>query len=769
MQTAGGGDQSDYGAPFMYISSTTKRRTFITLLLASVSIFAVIATPAYAQDTSPQQNAQSDNTGDTATTDNSGTIALDPIRVEGEADAKAGDPTPPVYAGGQVATGGRAGVLGNKDNLDIPVSITSYTSDVIRNQQADTLADVVDNDPGVLTSYSYGGSGDRFMIRGFVLDGDDVMLDGLYGTAPRQLIDMSMYERVEVVKGASAFINGMSPGGSGIGGGINLIPKRATDDPITRVTTFYEMNSQTGGHVDFGRRFGKDNQFGIRANLKYGDGETAINDEDRHSQVGSLSFDYRGEDTRITVDAGHNEKNVDHGRTSINLDDALTNIPDAPDANHNYNADGTWADLEDSFVQGRIEHDVNEHLMAYAAAGTRHMEEAGIYSTPTITGTDGTMTYSSSNIVREDTTNSAITGARVKFATGSVKHELNAGASFLQNKSHQAWAFATGFSKFTGNLYGATPSSYPAIGTPTGNLDDPGLRNINELTSYFLADTVSFLDDRISVTGGIRRQSVNTKQFDLTSGAQSSNYDADEYTPMVGIVGNVTDQVSVYANYMESLSPGETAASAASDATLTNPSEQLAPYTSEQYEIGAKADFGSFGGSIALFEISKPFSYKNASNTFAADGEQQNRGVEFQVFGEPVTGTRILGGITLYDAELSDTQNGTNDGNTPIGIPDYVAKLGIEYDLPFLTGATINARAVHTASQYANATNTLSIPSWTRLDLGARYRTEVQEYPVTIRANIENVTNSDYWASANGGYLTMGAPLTAKISLTADF
>jgi iron complex outermembrane receptor protein len=45
----------------------------------------------------------------------------------------------------------------------------------------------------------------------------------------------------------------------------------------------------------------------------------------------------------------------------------------------------------------------------------------------------------------------------------------------------------------------------------------------------------------------------------------------------------------------------------------------------------------------------------------------------------------------------------------------------------------------------------------------------VHEYPVTIRANIENVTDSDYWASANGGYLTMGAPLTAKLSLTADF
>lgn len=67
------------------------------------------------------------------------------------------------------------------------------------------------------------------------------------------------------------------------------------------------------------------------------------------------------------------------------------------------------------------------------------------------------MTYGGSTIIREDTTNSALTGARVKFETGVVKHELNAGVSYLQNKSHQAWAFSPGASAFTGNIYGPTP------------------------------------------------------------------------------------------------------------------------------------------------------------------------------------------------------------------------------------------------------------------------------------------------------------------------
>ncbi|WP_417844053.1 TonB-dependent receptor [Thalassospira sp.] len=720
-------------------------------LLASASLLALSSGTVLAQEAST-----------TKTKDN--TIQLDPITVEGQAQQEAGDPTPPVYAGGQVATGGRAGILGNKDTLDTAINTSSYTEKLIKDQQADTIADVVDNDPGVVTSYSYGGSGDRYMIRGFVLDGDDVSLDGLYGTAPRQLVDVSMYDRVEVTKGASGFINGMSPGGSGIGGAINLVPKRATDTPITSLTTTYGMDSEVGTHLDVGRRFGKDNQFGIRANLKYSDGETSIDDEERETIAGALSFDYRGDDTRITIDSGHNEKNTDHGRTSITLNSALTAIPDAPSASHNFNADGTWADLQDDFVQGRIEHDFSENIMGYAAIGTRHMEESGIYSTSRIDGTDGTMSYSSSYIVRNDTTNTAMGGARVKFDTLDVSHELNIGASGMWNKSHQAWAFADGSTRYNGNIYGDTPSTYPPLGAPSGDLNDPTLRNTTTLSSLFIADTASFLDDRLHITAGIRHQTVQTETFELSDGSESANHKVDEDSPMVGVVANVTDQVSVYANYTEALSVGQTAPFSG----VSNPGEQMDPYVSTQYEIGTKADFGTFGGSIALFQIEEPSAFVR-NGIYVSDGTQRNRGLEFQMFGEPVAGTRILGGVTLYDAELTDLNNASDEGNTPIGVPDYIAKLGVEYDLPFIKGATVNARVIHTGSQYANTANTLEIPSWTRLDLGARYETEVGNYPVTMRANVENVTNNDYWASANGGYLTMGAPLTAKVSLTVDF
>ncbi|HAC58873.1 MAG TPA: hypothetical protein DCF73_11030, partial [Rhodobiaceae bacterium] len=68
-----------------------------------------------------------------------------------------------------------------------------------------------------------------------------------------------------------------------------------------------------------------------------------------------------------------------------------------------------------------------------------------------------------------------------------------------------------------------------------------------------------------------------------------------------------------------------------------------------------------------------------------------------------------------------------------------------------------------------DAANTLEVPDWARLDIGARYAAEFGEHPVTFNFFIENVTDESYWASANGGILTMGDPLTAKFSVSTEF
>jgi iron complex outermembrane receptor protein len=133
---------------------------------------------------------------------------------------------PAPYAGGQVATGGSLGLLGNRGVMNTPFNQTSYTAQLIANQQARTVGDVLFNDPSVRTKTPAGNGVDGLYIRGFYYDSGDYAMNGLYGMAPFYSTSANFLERVEVLKGPSVLLNGMPPAGA-IGGSINLVTKSA--------------------------------------------------------------------------------------------------------------------------------------------------------------------------------------------------------------------------------------------------------------------------------------------------------------------------------------------------------------------------------------------------------------------------------------------------------------------------------------------------------------------------------------------------------------
>ena len=93
-----------------------------------------------------------------------------------------------------------------------------------------TAADVLEKDPSVRPSGTKGGILDAFFIRGFPIgEGNlgEVAFNGMFGVAPNYRVMADYAERIEVVKGPSALLNGMSPNSS-VGGTINIVPKRAT-------------------------------------------------------------------------------------------------------------------------------------------------------------------------------------------------------------------------------------------------------------------------------------------------------------------------------------------------------------------------------------------------------------------------------------------------------------------------------------------------------------------------------------------------------------
>ncbi|MBU0725299.1 MAG: TonB-dependent siderophore receptor [Alphaproteobacteria bacterium] len=690
-----------------------------------------------------------------------GPVQLDPVTVEGKAvnpKATVGAP-PPVYAGGQVSRGARLGVLGNFDMMDTPFTGTSYTEETIRNQQAETLAGVLANDPAVRSTYGYAIFGELFVIRGFPVTNEDITIDGLHGTAPRQVASTEMYERVEVLRGASAFLNGVSPGGGGIGGTINLVPKRAGDEPLTRFTGSLAQDSRIGGHLDVGRRFGPDGELGVRANLVSREGETAIDNEERSVLLGSLGLDYRGDRARASLDLGYQRQRVDQGRGVVFVTGPI--VPEAPDASTNYAQPWTYSELRDSFAQFRGEYDVSDKVMAYTAFGMRDMHENGDYSSLTVDGT-GAGTAGRLGVPRRDRTYTGQAGVRSEIEIGPVLHRFDVGVSALRTENRNSFDFAA---SQPANIYNPVTFSRPDAFLVSGSFENPPKVSQSELRSFYVSDTAGFWNDQVLLTLGLRQQYLHVEGFDRATDTRTENYDESALTPVVGIVYKPIPEVALYANRIEGLAQGPTAPGSA-----INVGEIFAPYKSVQYEIGGKVDLGGIGASLALFETTQPSGVTDPDTlVFSVSGEQRHRGIEFMLFGEPMKGVRLLGGVTVTDAALKGTAGGTNDGNDAVGVPAYQANFGAEWDPWFMPELTLTGRVLHTAAQYLDQANTQRVPSWSRLDVGARYATEIDNRPVVFRFNIENLTDEAYWASAHGGYLTLGAPLTAKLSVGVDF
>ena len=283
---------------------------------------------------------------------------------------------------------------------------------------------------------------------------------------------------------------------------------------------------------------------------------------------------------------------------------------------------------------------------------------------------------------------------------------------------------------------------------------------------------MSAADNRIQLTIGGRLQQVKATNFSTTTGVQTSNYDQSALSPSVALVVRPWWQnVSFYGNFIQGLQPGTTVGP-----TFKNAGEVLPPYKSTQFEAGMKVDWGKFTTTLSAFQITQPSTITNvATNALVLSGEQRNQGLEFNFFGEPVEGVRLLGGAMLLDAVLTKTQGGLTDGWTAPSSPNVQLNLGGEWDTPFVHGLTLNGRMIYTGSQYIDTTYPRrSLPDWVRFDVGARYAFDNARSPtgkpIVIRFNVENVLDANYWASANtADGLGLGAPRTFRLSLTSNF
>lgn len=667
------------------------------------------------------------------------------------------DSLPPAYSGGQVAVGGRLGMLGNSDVMDAPFSVSTYTAALIKDQQATTVGDLLERDSSVRSTGQTGGIVDSFFIRGFpVGEGNlgELAFDGVYGVASNYRVFTEYAERIEVVKGPGALLYGMSPN-SAVGGVINVVPKRSLDEDLTRYTASYAQDSHLGNRIDISRRFGDERRFGLRLNGGVQQGNTVIDDQSREVGIGALSLDYQGERLRTSLDLISQEEEFDAASRPFLIAPGVA-IPSAANGRTNVSQDWGWSRTRDKSALLSGEYDLSDNLTLFAHAGGGKSAVARMSDqTPKIINaagdTDSTPGYYRFEVQRY----TVDAGARVRFDTGPVSHSTVVQASRYRDELSRGIISGT---SVLSNIYHPVDRPKPSIAKP----DAPKV-SATELSGVAIADTLSVLDQRVQVTVGLRQQRIQSNNYN-SAGAVTTAYDDGKTTPLFGVVLKPWQHVAFYYNYLEGLSKGDVAPSNAANA-----GEIFAPYVSRQHEVGVKLDYGTFMSTLALFQIEKP-SGELAAGRFSVQGEQRNRGLELNLFGEVAPGTRLLAGVTLLDAQLTQTSIAANRGNAPVGVPEVQANLWGEWDTPWVEGLTLTSGAIYTGSQYVDQANTQRLDPWTRIDVGARYSTRIAERPTTFRATVQNLFDRQYWSGvASYGAFSQASPRTLLLSATVDF
>ena len=680
------------------------------------------------------------------------------------ADTNNGQDPVPAFLDGGIANGARLGVLGEQKSLDVPFSVISYTSALLEAQQARTLQDVVKNDASVQNVRGYGNFSQGFRIRGFNLYGDDISLNGLYGVLPRQILPLEDVERVELIKGSSAFLNGVPAGGTGVGGNVNIESKHATSVPVRRLKVDYTSRSQPGISADVGQQFGDNNQFGVRANVVHREGETSIHHEKDRTTAAFLGLDYRGEKFDSSLDLGYIKSTIHNGRAGVKLGDALTSLPAVPDPRNNYGQRWSYADLTTRYAMLKNDYHLTPDWVFYSAIGGSHTDEWSASGSPLVTSLSGDSTMTRLNTHYTADTLSGMAGVRGKFSTGAVSHQVNLGYSGIYNRAGSAYQM-TG--AFTGpNIY------HPGAVEPTGilytggHMSAPSVRSRTANNGISLSDTVGVLNDRLLFTAGARYQKLRVRNYEYT-GAEDPNgaFDAHRWSPVYGAVWKARDWLSLYANHIEGLQAADAAPyNAANAGKITGIGR------TRQNEVGLKVERERFGGNLALFDMRKMAGVLGSDGIYRLSGEQRNQGVELNVFGEPVLGWRLNAGTTWLKPVMNNIYGAAN-GKDAVGVPRNQWRLYTEYDVPGVQGFTVNGTLMHTSHQYADSNNNLRMPAWTRLDLGVQYAMPWQQTRLTWRAGVENVTNEKYWETIgqDNGYLTQGEPRTMKLSVSVDF
>jgi iron complex outermembrane recepter protein len=646
------------------------------------------------------------------------------------------------------------------DMLDVPANINVVSRDLLDAQGATGLYDALRNVAGVVRQQQSGVAYDQLSIRGINLDNrSSYLFNGVLPFDNNVPIPMEDKERVEVLKGAAALYYGfVTPGGV-----VNMVTKRATVKPITSVALSADDQGSAQVHMDVGRRFGSEKQFGIRVNAVDQNIHLPIEDDNGYRKMAGAALDW-DVNSRLSlhydlerIRARITEQAAIVPPAAINGVITLPGVPD-PGVLLSMKGKDTLSDATTHLLSG--EYALNDLWTVRFSAGqsiTRRDRWLWIFDNYSLATGQGTV-YGADQKGQEYTNQNVRASIEGQFQTGALSHDLRAGVD--GNRLYQP-SFNTYMYTAAQNLYDPVEIT-GLIRSPSGSKTTLRDRVFYEQTirdgGIYAMDRVS-IGDRWQVIGALRYGRYSTRQLNAT------DYDTSATTPSFSVTYKLSSRASLYASYVEGLESGGTAPSAA-----INAGQALPAAVSRQKEVGTRfrMDNGTLL-SASVFRLDQASADTDDSGVYALNGQARYQGMEFSAQGNLTENFSAVVTGMLLDAEIVKATTAALEGNTPNNTPKRTASLFFNYRVPFLEGLSVSTGAFAMASRPIDDQNRASIPGYTTYIAGAAYATRLHGMPTTFKLNVENLSNKRYWSAAGSGQLAVGLPRTVNFNATFDF
>ncbi|HXR39410.1 MAG TPA: TonB-dependent siderophore receptor [Terracidiphilus sp.] len=702
------------------------------------------------------------------------------------------------------------GTLDGATLKETPLSATVVTRDLLNDQTARLLSDVVKNDASIGEDYAPVGYYGDYEIRGFTIDlATGLEINGMT-IAGEQDVPLENKERVEFLKG----IAGVESGVASAGGLIDYVTKRPA--AVEAVDLATDHRGTAYGAVDLGRFFGRQKQVGARINLAGERIASYVNDANGWRAVGSGAADWKMSPKAILKGDFEYQHKVEHSVCGYQLLGGTT----VPDLNKVYPStmlgEQSWAppNTFDTFNTGaRLDYDLSSAWRAFAAASYSHslIDDNVVYAygcsyEVLCQGNGGTAPdyffapdggydiydYRDPGELRIDAQAEALATGHIRSGAGKngvIGQDLTGGGELFRRSVQQPGAPPANAPSTVQNgavytYVGSENIFQPIVAFP---IEDPvqtagprALWEDNHQAAAVVQDRIH-LPGHLQLLAGGRYDSLRDHNY-----SAGVNTDKPRWLPQYAVTFNPVGSLTLYGNYGVLLSLGPQG-----PWWVDNANQFLSSFLTRQAEIGAKFEPGQrILLTTAFYRMRAPFFYPKliqAPDSFCSasefrgpgtlcfeeGGRETHDGVEVNAEGKAASWLRLTASASAIRAISDDTGTPAFDGKQVLNVPHVRTAAFADIALPHARGLHLMPGWSYTGRKEATRDDLVSVPGYNLFNLGARLTPGGERGRMTLRIYADNITDKRYWKDTGANYgdtfIHLGAPTTVRLSAHYTF